>query len=242
VPRRLDQIFPEPDVLLAMEPEEAAGFLLEYLNQLQRNDQYLHFSSLTLATGPFAEYAGARFADIAEAVAEAWTWLMREGMIAWRPGTNPLGPISVTRRGRRFRAHSDLEAYRRAGLLHDELLDVALAQKVVTAFRRGEYDTAVFAAFREVEIRVRTTGGYSQGEIGTDLMKKAFHPDTGPLTDKTKEGGERQSMMFLFTGAIGVFKNPSSHRAVEFQPSEAATLIQFADYLLGVVEARTGLS
>src|SRR6266851_4402673 len=187
MPRRLEDILPASGVLLGMEPEELAGFLLEYLSELPKNDQYFNFASLTLGSGPLAEYAGNRFAQVADAVAEAWSWLMREGLIAPRPGIHEWGRFFVTRRGRRFKAHADLEAYRRAGLLHEELLDGGLASKIVPAFQRGEYDTAVFAAFKEVEIRVRAKGGYSHGEIGTDLMKKAFHPETGPLTDKTRE-------------------------------------------------------
>lgn len=238
MPKRIEEIIPSPDVLLALEPEELAGFLLEYLNELPKRDQMLNLSNLTLSSGPLLAYAGGRFPDVAEAVSEAWMWLLREGMIAPRPGATPMDWVFVTRRGQRFKAHSELDAYRRGELLHEELLDPALAAKVVPVFRRGDYDTAVFTAFKELEVRVRDAGGYSHGEIGVALMQKAFHSDTGPLTDKTKEGGERQAMMFLFAGAIGMFKNPSSHRNVEFQAQETAALIQFANYLLPIVEQR----
>ncbi len=114
-----------------------------------------------------------------------------------------------------------------------------MAAKVVPAFQRGDYDIAVLAAFKEIEVRVRSKGGYSHGEIGVPLMRKAFHPGNGPLTDKTREGGEREAMVSLFAGAIGLFKNPASHRNVEFNASQAATLIHFANYVLAVVEGST---
>jgi uncharacterized protein (TIGR02391 family) len=237
VARSLEELLPPPETLLTMQPEEIAGFLLEYLHELPQADHMMHLRNVTGDLGPFRTYARQHYQEAAQAVAEAWAWLLREGMIAQRPNADH-GFAFVTRRGKTFRTRGQLEAYRRASVLQDDLLDGSLAQKVVPVFRRGDYDTAVFTAFKEVEVRVRDAAGYSHGEIGVALMQKAFHPDTGSLTDKTKEGGERQAMMFLFAGAIGMFKNPSSHRNVEFQATEASALIQFANYLLAVVEER----
>ena len=63
--------------------------------------------------------------------------------------------------------------------------------------------------------------------------------------------GDRQSVDVLepenaelFAGAIGAFKNPSSHRTVDFDdPMEAAGIVQLADLLLKIVrraETRIG--
>lgn len=50
--------------------------------------------------------------------------------------------------------------------------------------------------------------------------------------------------MALFWGAIGVFKNPSSHRQVDYKdPTQAAEVVLLADLLLRLlddVEARLG--
>ena len=41
----------------------------------------------------------------------------------------------------------------------------------------------------------------------------------------------------LFRGALGVFKNPSSHREVEFDgPTEAAEVVMLADLLLRMLD------
>jgi hypothetical protein len=47
-------------------------------------------------------------------------------------------------------------------------------------FARGDYDPAVFRAFKEVEVRVRKKDTSLVGEYGVDLMNKAFGPN-GPL-------------------------------------------------------------
>ena len=63
-------------------------------------------------------------------------------------------------------------------------------------------------------------------------MKTAFRED-GPLSDPSLEAGEQQARMALYWGAIGVFKNPSSHRQVDFDdPTLASEVILLADLLL----------
>jgi len=95
-----------------------------------------------------------------------------------------------------------------------------------------------------VEVAVRRTSGLPNKLIGKDLMRNAFHPDTGVLRDPEAEPSERHATADLFAGAIGLYKNPASHRTVEFDdPVEAAEVIQLADLLLRIVQrAETRLS
>ena len=83
---------------------------------------------------------------------------------------------------------------------------------------------------------VRKAGGYADTDYGTTLMGKAFHTDNGKLTDKNQQDSEKQARMLLFSGAIGSYKNPSSHREVEFAPEEAAEIIIIASHLLRIVD------
>jgi uncharacterized protein (TIGR02391 family) len=67
-------------------------------------------------------------------------------------------------------------------------------------------------------------------------MRKAFSPKDGVLRDPGAEAGEQQATADLFAGAIGTYKNPASHRTVQFDdPIEAAEAVQLADLLLRVV-------
>ncbi len=182
---------------------------------------------------------GANPTAFLKAVSEAWSWLVSEGLVARQPNQN--GEFCfVTRRGRRLAATEDplrdIAAEARLGVgLHPRI-----EQRIKQQFLLAEFELAAFAAMKEVEIRVRELGGYPESEIGVRLMQAAFG-DTGPLTDPALESGEQMATRALFWGAIGVFKNPSSHRQVKFNdPTEAAEVVLFADLLLRLLDRTEG--
>lgn len=108
-----------------------------------------------------------------------------------------------------------------------------LEEKVRPIFNLGDYETACFAAMKAVEVEVRRASGLDGSALGVDLMRRAFRPEGGPLADPEAHAGERVSIMDLFAGAIGAFKNPASHRTVDFaDPVEAVEVVQLADLLL----------
>jgi len=124
-------------------------------------------------------------------------------------------------------------------LLPKKLLHPMIAQKVWSTFIRCEYDTAIFQAFKEVEVAVRNGGGFLPTDIGVPLMRKAFDIVNGPLTDKSLPEAERTSIQHLFAGAIGSYKNPQSHRNVSIsEPTDAAEMIILASHLLKIVDSR----
>jgi uncharacterized protein (TIGR02391 family) len=238
---------PDPENLLALEPEELAGYILEYLNALsyQERTRWLNRNSFAspfyiLRDCPpnYQSLTSEKREEIIEALMEAWFWLEHENILAPKPDANR-DQFFITRRGRRLRKAADLEAHRKANLLPKDLLHPSIAQKIWPAFLSGEYDPAVFLAFREVEIAVRQAGGFEPTAHGVPLMRRAFHPTQGPLRDQTNpDEGEREALASLFAGAIGSYKNPHSHRDVPLTAEDAVEMIMLANHLLRIVEAR----
>lgn len=109
---------------------------------------------------------------------------------------------------------------------------------VLPLFLQGRYDLSLFEAFHLLEINIREAAALGAELIGTGLAARAFHPQQGPLTDQAAEGGERQALMNLMTGALGSYKNPQSHRHVGLDASEAREMLLRPSHLLKIVDSR----
>ena len=233
----IHSLIPDPETLLALEPEELAGIVLEYLNS-RAPKEYGQLNRYNFSLeGIEKEYPRQHQEEISHALMEAWNWLEREGLLALKPKSQG-DWYFITRRGRELENATAVEAYRKANLLPKEFLHHVIAHKAYPLFLRGEYDTAVFQAFKEVEVAVREAGSYEKKDYGVPLMRKAFHPDTGKLTDVNQLPAEKEAVSALFAGAIGLYKNPSSHKDIDVPVVEAAEAIIFASHLLKIVDSR----
>jgi uncharacterized protein (TIGR02391 family) len=175
-----------------------------------------------------------RRTDALRAFEEAWAWLRAKALVAHDPKQSHEAAIFITRRG--HQALKDGLALTRA----KERLDVdshpRIAQTVRSQFLLGEYELVALAAFREVEIRVRSLAGLSDETYGIDLMRKAFGPN-GLLSDPQVSDAERSAVRELFTGAYGAFRNPTSHRTVDLgDVTMASEVILLADLLLRMLD------
>lgn len=234
---RFSEFFPNVEAVVALEPEELAGVLLEYLIGLDPDEEgNLNRYNFTLGYS-ISTYPPSRHTEILKALTEAWIWLEREGLLAPKPGTDGSW-VYVTRRGANLKNRSGVAGYRRANLLPKQLLHPSISVKVWATFLRGDYDTAVFQAFKEVEVAVRKASGLTAEDIGTDLMRKAFNLKGGSLDNTNAPKAEREALGHLFAGAIGSYKNPSSHRHVPIEPQEAVEMIVLASHLLGIVDSK----
>ena len=235
---------PDPDVVLALEPEELGAKLLFLVRKGGLQNGIFHPGNLAnegmnswSPSGGTSPHKG-REKEIGLAVAEAFAWLEAQALIVPAEGTNGTnGFRRFSRRAARFEDEAAFKQYAVARRLPKESLHSRIAEKVWMAFMRGEFDVAVFQAMKAVEVAVRDATGIP--ELGVSLMRKAFHPEDGPLTDKTVEKGEREARTALFAGAIGSYKNPHSHRDVPLDDAgEATEVILLANHLLRIVDSR----
>ncbi len=234
----LYEMLPDPHALLRLEPPELGMYVLRVLAD-DAHSTLRSTQNFVCAPGTSAAYPAALRGEVRLAIAEAWAWLKREGLLVPSPEGGVGGTwVVLSRRGKALAASDNLRAYQQARLLPEASLhERLLAAGVQAAFLRGDYDTAAFSAFKAVEVAVREASGAPDERIGVALMREAFHADQGPLRQPSWPQAEREALAHLMAGAVGLFKNPQSHRVVGLaDPGEAAEVILFASHLLRLVD------
>jgi len=227
--------FPPIETVLEMDPSELAPFVLKDLNEINQTSEINRFNYTLTTNSDIQSYAGEHIKDFQKQLMEAFIWLEREMFLAPTPDSQGEWRF-ITRSGEKVLQEEDFSAYKKGFLLPSENLHPILIRKVKPLFLRGDYDTAIFQAFKAIEVQVRKIGGYAKNDLGVDLMRKAFNPKTGKLTNTHSLPAEKEAMSNLFSGAIGLFKNPVSHRDIEIvSAEEASDYIKLANCLLKMV-------
>jgi uncharacterized protein (TIGR02391 family) len=235
----IHQLIPDAEELLALEPVDLAPVLLDHICSISAGSPIKRGNVFVDNMSPGRAYPPQYVSRVNEALMAAWVWLEREGLLLPAPGHQDRDWVIVSERGRTLLSKENFDAYKYGLLFPRKTLHPDIASNTFALFIRGHYDTVVFEAFRAVEISVRHAARLPQTSIGTDLMRKAFAPQSGALTDASLVSAEQQATADLFAGAIGLFKNPTSHRADAIdKPEDAVALVMFADYLLRLVERR----
>ena len=238
----MDKFFPPLNELFSMQPEEIGRVFLLYIKQnLADGRNKVHLSHYANPSAPdFRSYAGGNTDEALRLIAEAWSWLKTEGYLADDPQDSNNGWCFITRKGMKVNSIEDFKPFSHIRLLPKDSLNPILQKHAYGLFMRGDFEKAVFEAYKAVEVTVREAAGLSNTEIGVGLARKAFSPTNGSLTDQTiTDTGEKQAYSDLFAGVLGIFKNPSSHRYVDYtDPAIVTGLILFANSLIQIIEKR----
>jgi uncharacterized protein (TIGR02391 family) len=213
-----------PDQVAALPVDQLALAVLDDLIATRQWSEYNYLLSASRA------YSG----EALEAIAEAVGWLRSRALVVRSPGDTSDSAIIVTRTGRRLAAQGPKAFFAAERLqrgLHPLIENVARPQFLI-----GEYELAVFAAMKAVEVRVRRLAGLGDDAFGVDLMNRAFGPGA-PLTDESAARGEQDGMRCLFAGAYAVLRNPAGHREVDYDDvSEAAEAVLTASLLMRILD------
>ncbi len=175
------------------------------------------------------------------AVSEAYDWLAVNGLVAVRPG-NETGWGYVTKRGLRILAEAEPAATARAESRLGVDLHRSIGAEVRHQFLVGNYDVAVFIAFREVESRIRDLAGFDNADHRLPMITNAFNPTKpGPLADPATTRSEQVAMMEFFRGPFGVFRNETGHRRVDYGSAILASeVVMTADLQLRMLDRIAG--
>ena len=209
---------------------------LQLLRSLDEEPNFNTLIQVFKQRGPYGTEPPPDLKSMLSRISDAWALLEARALIGPSVRTTTGGFYRVTAAGAEVVDDPNALAKVWAGDRLAGDLNPALSS-ARSNFALGDYETASFAAMKAVEVEVRRIAGLPNELVGVSLMRKAFSPKEGVLRDPEAEGGEQQATGDLFAGAIGAYKNPASHRAVQFDdPLEAAEVIQLADLLLRIVQ------
>lgn len=113
-----------------------------------------------------------------------------------------------------------------------ELFHPKIVKRSLELYISGRYDEAIFNSLKVVEEEIREKISGKPNDIGVPLVTKAM-ASAAPLIEFSPVQAEQESTYFLFRGAIGLLKNPQSHRFIDTtDPLKAFECIATASLLM----------
>lgn len=141
-----------------------------------------------------------------------------------------------TKKGFRFLESEFRRVVKKYALMPETYVHPLIVKKSFSLLNSGHFESAVLQAFKTIETRIREKISANPEDVGVKLIRKAFNPENGPLTDYDLPKAEREAFCNYIAGAFGYYKNPCSHRDVEMDFISAFDRIVVASDLLKVIE------
>ena len=173
--------YPNANDFLAAEPADIAPLMLHFAKNLIQNGMFIPeaVNSVALGHEPIAPakptYPMNYRDQVSRHLTETWAWLGHHQYIipaADMNGRN--GWRMLTKLGEQAANQQDFVKLRELTDFPKSMIHPSIADKVWKAFVGNDLDQAVFAAFKAVEIAVRTAGGFKDTDLGVNLMRSAF--------------------------------------------------------------------
>ncbi len=144
-----------------------------------------------------------------------------------------------TKKGFRFPEREFRRVVKGYALMPETYVHPLIVKKSFSLLNEGQFESAVLQAFKTIETRIREKINATQEEYGVKLIRKAFNPESGSLTDYELPKTEREAFCNYIAGAFGFYKNPCSHRDIELDFISAFDRIVVAsDLLKAIVSAK----
>lgn len=141
-----------------------------------------------------------------------------------------------TKVGFRFPEREFRRVIEKYALMPESYVHPVIVDKCFSLLSAGEYGSAVIQAFKAIETTTRNKIGASDDLFGERLLKKAFNPDEGILTNYKLPKSERFAFLNYITGAFSYYRNSSTHRDIELDFVSAFDRIAVASDLLKTIE------
>jgi uncharacterized protein (TIGR02391 family) len=163
--------------------------------------------------------------------------LLGAGFVARKPAQGVGDNYILTRSGEEFLKEQGKRKFFKVPI-RDLVADPDILNKTESVLANGDLDLAVLAAFKVVEERLRAKSGLDPSFYGVQLVSKALNPKNGLLVyPHAKTQSESEAVHNLFSGSVGAFKNPASHRTVAYDDQQhALQTIALADLLVRYID------
>ena len=142
-------------------------------------------------------------ADTTRVIGRAWKGLEDAGFIEEPDPANGKNGYRVpSGMGKRAYAGTDYSGVRMRSKFSRDMFHPALPDAAWNAFGVGDYDTAVFEAFKSLEVAVRTKGQLRQYRFRCGAYEKGFRPRYRTAANNAAPRPRRVARCELFTGAF----------------------------------------